>query len=522
MLLRNAYLASANRLREILGSRAMTASAGIAIAQGKLRVEVDGAPADIDGGLRHLETLLAHTSATARKLEAELPAALAARDAAALRHSRASQFPLSALMSGRPASLRPRLDAAEAKLQELAAQRNACTVALRFDIGETALDAFIRVAAAHVGLARAARIWEVPHGQVAAKMGVVPPRTPVTAKPFLPEFVVSRWPGLALQDRDGVGITVFPGFVMTRQAGAVGGTALADLLTVTVESGEVRLPEREALPPDATVVDYTWERVNRDGSPDRRYANNARIPIVAYGCLHITIGANDRRAFLVSNREAATSFAEAINLFQASLRAASPGSAKDEHDRDAWLASGPEPVVRVPPPPRASAAHELTAALAVAIGLAGWSLSGLHASPPQVAAPPPTASAPTEPSPTAVPPSGPPRAEPPQQPVQPAAEQVPMPTALQAEPIGPAPPPAPVQAEPVRPVPPPAPARREQVVTRTGANVRAGPNGTAEVVRTVPAAVRLLVFSRGTGGWVQIGDTVPWGWIHSSLLDAAE
>lgn len=503
----------------------MTASAGIAIAQGKLSLQINGAPADADGGLRQLETLLAHMSTTARRLEAELPAALAARDAAALRHSRASQFPLSALMPGRPASLRPRLDAAEAKLQELAAQRNACTVALRFDIGETALDAFIRVAAAHAGLARAAHIWEVPHGQVAAKMGVMPPRTPVTAKAFLPEFVVSRWPGLALQDRDGAGITVFPGFVMTRQAGAVGDTALADLLTVTVESGVVRLPEREALPPDAMVADYTWERVNRDGSPDRRYANNARIPIVAYGCLHVAIGANDRRAYLVSNREAARSFAAAINLFQASLRAASPGSAKsakDEHDRDAWPASGPEPVVRVPPPPRASAAHELTAALAVAIGLAGWSLSGLHASPPQVAAHPPMASAPTEPSPTAVPPPGPPRVEPPQQPVQPAAEQAPMPTALQAEPIRPTLPSAPVQAEPARPAPPPASARREQVVTRTGANVRAGPNGTAEVVRTVPAAVRLSVFSRGPGGWIQIGDTVPWGWIHSSLLDAAE
>lgn len=97
-----------------------------------------------------------------------------------------------------------------------------------------------------------------------------------------------------------------------------------------------------------------------------------------------------------------------------------------------------------------------------------------------------------------------------------------MPTALQAEPIRPTPPSAPVQAEPARPAPPPASARREQVITRTGANVRAGPNGTAEVVRTVPAAVRLSVFSRGHGGWVQIGDTVPWGWIHSSLLDAAE
>jgi len=59
---------------------------------------------------------------------------------------------------------------------------------------------------------------------------------------------------------------------------------------------------------------------------------------------------------------------------------------------------------------------------------------------------------------------------------------------------------------------------RDQVITVRGANVRADPDGSARVLRTVSGAVRLTVFARAAGGWVQIGDTAPWGWVHSSLL----
>lgn len=492
----------------------MTSRIGITVSGGKLRVDIDGTQADADDGLRQLGKLLVDTSATAHKLEAELPMALAARDAAALRHSRASQFPLSAVLPGRASRLRPGLDVAAATLQELAGRRNACAVILRFEIGEAALDAFARLAAAHAGLARSARIWEVPHGEVADTMSAAPPRVAVTAKPFLPQFMVSRWPGLAIQEREGAGIALFPGFIMAQRPGGFGGAALTDLLTVTLDAGEVRLPERETLPPDATVVDQAWERVNLDGNPDRRYANNTRIPFVAYGCLRLAIGANHQRAFLVSNRMAAAGLAEAFNSFQATLRAASPGTVADGCGRDAWPTAGPEPVVRVPPPPRASAAHEVTAAAVVAIGLTGWSLPSLPTSRPQATALAPLASMAPEPSPTAVPRPDPSRAEPAREPIQPTSLHALAPAASE--------PPAAVQAEAARPTAAAAAVRREQVVTRTGANVRAGPNGSAEVIRTVPASVRMSVFSRAPGGWVQVGDTGPWGWIHSSLLDAAE
>lgn len=62
----------------------------------------------------------------------------------------------------------------------------------------------------------------------------------------------------------------------------------------------------------------------------------------------------------------------------------------------------------------------------------------------------------------------------------------------------------------------PAAGPRERVVTQGPANLRAYPGG--EVLGTVARGRTLQVFDRAPGGWAQVGETAPEGWIHSSLL----
>ncbi len=50
-----------------------------------------------------------------------------------------------------------------------------------------------------------------------------------------------------------------------------------------LSSNVVRFIEEERLPPDTTVVDHTWRYVNKSGGPDRRFINNAQLPICLYG-----------------------------------------------------------------------------------------------------------------------------------------------------------------------------------------------------------------------------------------------
>ena len=63
------------------------------------------------------------------------------------------------------------------------------------------------------------------------------------------------------------------------RVGAVG----YDELTVRVSQG--RFIEDTA-PRDAQVVDHTWRYVNKNGSPDRRFANNRQLPVCLYDEIH--------------------------------------------------------------------------------------------------------------------------------------------------------------------------------------------------------------------------------------------
>lgn len=46
--------------------------------------------------------------------------------------------------------------------------------------------------------------------------------------------------------------------------------------------------ESETVPKDAQIVQYTWQYVNKNGTPDRRYTNNRQLPVCLYGVVHLT------------------------------------------------------------------------------------------------------------------------------------------------------------------------------------------------------------------------------------------
>ena len=75
-------------------------------------------------------------------------------------------------------------------------------------------------------------------------------------------------------------------------------------------------------------------------------------------------------------------------------------------------------------------------------------------------------------------------------------------------------------APPARPDPSPAPGQTPAggtVTVRQSANVHASPGGPS--IRTVQQGASLHVFATSNGGWYQVGDTAPFGWVHESMLN---
>lgn len=50
-------------------------------------------------------------------------------------------------------------------------------------------------------------------------------------------------------------------------------------------------------------------------------------------------------------------------------------------------------------------------------------------------------------------------------------------------------------------------------------NIRAQPGGGGAVVRIVPRASTLRVFGEAPGGWLEVGEDQPFGWVHGSMLE---
>lgn len=71
----------------------------------------------------------------------------------------------------------------------------------------------------------------------------------------------------------------FPDRLLIYESGQVGAVAYDDL-SITI--GQVKFREEDDVPADAQVIGHTWQYVNKDGGPDRRFANNRQLPIVLY------------------------------------------------------------------------------------------------------------------------------------------------------------------------------------------------------------------------------------------------
>jgi hypothetical protein len=53
-------------------------------------------------------------------------------------------------------------------------------------------------------------------------------------------------------------------------------------------------------------------------------------------------------------------------------------------------------------------------------------------------------------------------------------------------------------------------------MVKWAANLHTEPHG--PVIRVVPRGVELKVFATAAGGWYQVGNEMPSGWVHGSRL----
>lgn len=118
---------------------------------------------------------------------------------------------------------------------------------------------------------------------------------------------------LCFRNKNGADIYVSPVFLATWGRGT--DVALLDFAHLKVEYSQMQFVESQQVPMDSQVIGAAWEKSNKDGTPDRRFASNRQFPILSYGELRLrsTTGLNE--CFLFSNEAVARDLASALSEY---------------------------------------------------------------------------------------------------------------------------------------------------------------------------------------------------------------
>jgi hypothetical protein len=278
-------------------------------------------------GLEPVKELLTKAQEERSRLLPELQAAQNEAGRLKAKYDRWSNgFLFRRLFKGYFARLGEQATEAADKQAELEEQERLSRLATEFDLPDNLKDRFGRLCDALAALAGAQRIWDTVYSvatnrvrqRTTASESIQ--RQPVGVSLGTCDLIQSSLKVPRLMNANGGDIFLYPAFALyfvSQQA-----FALVDIRHLKLDYDPVSFIEEEAVPTDAELIGHTWKKANKDGSPDRRFANNYQIPIMKYGDIRFTSGSGLNEAYMISNERLARGFAEAFFNYQRALPAA--------------------------------------------------------------------------------------------------------------------------------------------------------------------------------------------------------
>jgi hypothetical protein len=73
--------------------------------------------------------------------------------------------------------------------------------------------------------------------------------------------------------------------------------------------------EEEGIPNDSKIIGESWAKINKDGTPDKRFKGNYQIPIVEYAEIEFKSNSGIYEVFMFSNTSFANDFVEKYNNY---------------------------------------------------------------------------------------------------------------------------------------------------------------------------------------------------------------
>jgi len=149
---------------------------------------------------------------------------------------------------------------------------------------------------------------------------------PVVFSTVSVDHIGSQYEAMKMENANGADLYLYPGFVLVFSM-LNSSFAVVDFRNISLEYEPVTVLEPGRVPHDARVVDRTWQYVNKNGTPDRRFRDNREIPVVLYYLLTIRSTQGMHECYLFSDVDAGAAFCAAFETYRQSLCAMRWGAA---------------------------------------------------------------------------------------------------------------------------------------------------------------------------------------------------
>lgn len=208
-------------------------------------------------------------------------------------------------------------------IRQLREQIENCFVGLDIEFDQEISEKYNRVVEAFRKLITSQKIWDVTSAYsqdrrvTRSSAGTIVKKQEVKfgIKP-IPD-IKSKFEPLCFNNSNGADLYFYPNFIIMYSSKK--DFAVIGLDEVEFYQSYARFTETGTVPKDSKIIDRTWAKVNRNGTPDKRFKGNYQIPIVKYGeiSLKTKTGLNEEYEF--SNYEFTEEFGQAFKEYQRTI-----------------------------------------------------------------------------------------------------------------------------------------------------------------------------------------------------------
>lgn len=138
-------------------------------------------------------------------------------------------------------------------------------------------------------LFKSKKVWQtissaaVTNTKTHAGAGAVVTRYPIAQQKSFPPYLKSNSEIIYLKLKSEK-LFILPDKIIIQKKGKFGAIDYHDINTRVYTGIFI---ESQGVPSDATVVGHTWQYVNKNGTPDKRYSNNRQLPKCKYGYIKL-------------------------------------------------------------------------------------------------------------------------------------------------------------------------------------------------------------------------------------------